>query len=210
MRKFRSLVVAVAAMALMAGPVLADHTVTLKFALTSDVDKTAITSVTEGNNVDVIFQTNRSSGNAKLFQCLVWTLADGFGTEPMAVSVCGQPENLENAPAVDATAAWKEIKTADGTNATTHQISTTGLGGKTLGFAAQHPPLNHEEPSNALVFADLVVNPVGGNGDGHPGCKGVENAYDQVTTNNGAAKGNGKAAAALQAVADKLGCDLPE
>jgi hypothetical protein len=163
----------------------------------------------------VIFNTNRREGNAALYQCLVRDPGTGaVGTEPVAVEVCGEVANLNDAPTAEVEGAWVFIKNADRDNEspsnpveTTHQISTTGLGGKLLGFAVQHTPLNHAE-GTPTVFADLTVNAVpSGNGD-HPGCKGVENAYDQVTTNNGAAKGNGKGKAALEKVAEKLGCDI--
>jgi hypothetical protein len=194
------------AMVLVMGTVAsADHTVSLAFDPGSPV--------VSGTEVDVKFNTDRREGNAALYQCRIRDSDTGvIGTTPMGVDVCGMPSDLNNAPAAEATGAWVFIKNADRDTATpsnpvetTHKFDTTGFVG-TAGWAVQHPPLNHEATSNALTFADLVVNPAGG--DGHPGCSGIEKAYEQVTSNNGAAKGNGKAAAALEQVALKLGCDL--
>jgi hypothetical protein len=202
MRKFRSLILGVALLGLVAAPVAADHTVTLAFDPASPV--------VTGTVVDVNFQTNRSQGNAKLYQCFDRDPATGtIGTEPMPVAVCGMVEDLNAAPLAAATGAWVETMTADATNLTTYVFDTDGFIG-TAGFAVQHPPLNHE--TGEQTFANLVVNPAGnGNGgDRHPGCNGIENALERVTTNNGAAKGNGKAAEVLAVLADKFNCDVAD
>jgi hypothetical protein len=197
MKRLRSLVVAVAAMALMAGPVVADHTVTLSFDPASPV--------VTGTEVDVNFQTNRTQGNAKLYQCFDRDPATNTtGIEPMPVAVCGMVDNLEDPPLAAATGAWVETMTANGTSLTTYVFDTDGFIG-TAGFAVQHPPL--EGHPNSKAFADLVVNPAS-NGDREAGCNGIEVALERVTTNNGAAKGNGKAAEVLTALADKFNCDV--
>ena len=45
---------------------------------------------------------------------------------------------------------------------------------------------------------------LGSNGN----CHGIQNAFGRVNTNHGATQGKGNAAVALQAVADRRGCDL--
>jgi hypothetical protein len=179
------------------GMVSGAHTVTLNFNPASPV--------AEGTLVDVNFQTNRTQGNAKLFVCHLRSAQGATLPEYGAVSVCGI-QNAEEPANVDG--IWVALGTANETYLTTHVFNTAGLGGFTIGFLVQHPPLNETE-GTALVTGDLVVNPTG-NGDGHPGCNGVENAYEKVTGNNGATKGQGKGAEALQKVAQKLGCDLTE
>ncbi len=204
-RRFRrALPLALALLMAMAAVAWADHTVSLQFALSSDATKTAITSVTEGNDVDVIFQTNRSMGNAKLFQCFLRDADGNTLSEPGPVVACGI-QNAED-PALPS-GRWVELATAAGTASTTHVFDTSGLAGYVVGFLVQHSPLNHDE-GVALVTANLTISQQPADGDGHPGCQGIENAYERVTGNNGASQSKGKGAEALERVAQRLGCDL--
>jgi hypothetical protein len=68
-----------------------------------------------------------------------------------------------------------------------------------------------ERPDKALkpdkgLGADKGQKPdnLGSNGN----CHGIQHAFGRINTNHGAAQGKGNAAVALQAVADRRGCDL--
>ena len=56
------------------------------------------------------------------------------------------------------------------------------------------------------VGPDKGLGPEANGSNGN--CHGIQHAFGRVSTNHGAAMGKGNAAAALQAVADRQGCDL--
>jgi hypothetical protein len=201
MKRFtRAFAVTLAAMMIMALAVAANHTAILSFSANP---------VTEGTSVTVTFGSSGATGsgiegNAKLFVCQLTdanasVLPGEYG--PTATCGTGDPEA---APVANA-GAWVQLAQVAGGTTTTYNFATTGLGGYTIGFMTNDPPVNSGHLASRITL-DLVVNSPAPTGDSHPGCNGVENAYSQVTTNNGA--GKGKAAEALEKVAQKLGCDL--
>jgi hypothetical protein len=208
MRKFRSLVVAVAAMALMAGPVLATHVTWVAFDENA-ADPAVAYQVNEGVVVEVSANSDPENTAPKL---TLWVCHVAVENAPVAGQYAPYAAcNVEN----DDTAVWDLLEEQGDANEGAidylpHDFDTAGLGGQTIGFMSWREPGPNSQHPDAKGFGNLQVNVVGNGGDGHPGCKGIENAYEQVTTNHGSTVSKGKGAEALEKVAAKLGCDLSE
>ena len=162
-------------------------------------------TVTEGTEVTVSANSSEADNAPKLQLHVCRVAEEGTPISPATYA----PYATCNA-ATDGTAVWYLVKEQDA-NTTVDKIDenfdTTGLGGQTVGFRSWREPGPNNNHPDAMGFADLVVNTQSSGGGGeHPGCKGVENAYAQVSTNNGSSKGKG--GEALEKVAAKLGCEL--
>jgi hypothetical protein len=170
------------------------HDIELGFS----VSGTPVTSVVAGTTVDVTGTKSDDQdtfGNwLQIHQCKV----EGIPS-PWQACVGSEAEGVWGEPLAQAAAATND--------SVTYAFDTTGLGGITAGFRAQWvPPGSH---SGAIDYGNLTIT-LPSNGSSHPGCQGIENAYEKVTGNNGSTKGNGKGAQALAAVAEKLGCDISD
>jgi hypothetical protein len=205
----------VLAFAMLAGPASADHNV----SFTSAVGGTPLTSapggtatlpatanVSAGSIVDFVATSAAGGNHVQIHQCLTRDRVAGGNAvvtpdQPLPVAACevnnpdfGNPDGVwvlrdqENPPG-PAEYAW----------------NTTNFVGSVAGFRAQRAPVQGHADGHRYIQLTVVV---GGGGDGHPGCRGIQNAYSKVTSNNGASKGKGKGAEALEDVAGKLGCDL--
>jgi hypothetical protein len=198
MRKLRSLGIALVAMALMAGPVLAGHETWVTFNPASPV--------VEGTVVEVAANSDPADDAPKLQLWVCQAAAEGTPTVPAAYLPYAACEEDETGDAV-----WVLLVEQGGSppvdiDYLPYDFDTTGLGGQLIGFKSHRDPGPNVNHPDASGFADLTVN-VAGNGNGeHPGCKGGENAYEQVTTNNGSTQSNGRAKEALEKVMAKLGC----
>lgn len=63
-------------------------------------------------------------------------------------------------------------------------------------------------PSTPGPVMESNANPATNHEDGHPGCKGIGNAFAHVSANHAANGNEGMALESLTRVADMLGCDL--
>jgi hypothetical protein len=211
MKRFtRASAVALAAMMVMALAVAASHSTWVSFGSNATLAdaSTNLYTTTEGETVTVIANSSEADNAPKLQLHVCQAATAGVPVTP-ATYVSYQTCAAAIA-AADGSAVWVLMKEqADNTTVASisESFNTTGLAGQTAGFRSWREPGPNVHHPDAQGFANLFINPLPSGGGGeHPGCKGVENAYSQVSTNNGSAKGKG--GEALEKVAAKLGCDL--
>lgn len=193
----RAVPLALALVMVMAGVALADHAMTLSFDPSSPVTAGADVTV-KGERNDGETQQGSLGNRLEIWQCFL------PGDIPAPWEVCEQ----ENPDTDVIDGAWVRqafVDTSETVTEVTYVFETEGLGGTTAGFKAEWNPAQSGGHPDSIDFGNLVIN-VPSSGASHPGCNGIENAYEQVTTNNGASQGKG--AQSLEKVAEKLGCSL--
>jgi hypothetical protein len=197
MKRFtRAVVVTMVAMFTLAAFVSADHSSSLSFsknpANTGDVVTVTATAIGMHN-------TPPANGAIRLDICQVKNEDSTWGVYAAAADCQLEVGDAE----------WRDLSnaTVPANSFTSSQFDTATTTLPAVGFRSRYTP--DQGHDDTVAVADLtILYPSTGNG--HPGCNGIENAYDQVTTNNGAVQGKGNSAKALAKVAEKLGCELGE
>jgi hypothetical protein len=180
----RGVILGIVLSVLGAGLALASHEVSLSFSANPAVAGTTVV-ITAGSTTQV--------NQLQLAWCLAWDEAEDQPAVPV------QP--VSSASCADGSGDWVELRNEFLTGddfSYTHDFDTSPWGGYTIGFRVQQPPIGGHSDSRAID--DLVIQ-VPSSDDTHAGCRGIENAYGKVSD-------QGRAKASLEAVADKLGCDL--
>jgi hypothetical protein len=199
MKRFtRAFAVTLAAMMIMAVAVAANHSTWVSFDPASPVLEGTV--VTASANSD-------PSDTAPKLQLWVCRVADeSVPTTPAAYASFETCNSTSDGSVVWVLLIEQGAASAGAIDKLDYEFNTTGLGGQTVGFKSHRDPGPNSSHPDASGFANLVINAQPTGGAEHPGCKGVENAYSKVSTNNGSSKGKG--GEALEKVAAKLGCDL--
>jgi hypothetical protein len=199
MRRYIATAAAAAlAAGMLAAPAAAHHTAGLTFSANPAPSGTTVTVTATADGA-------QEQGTPRLRLDICDTVDDGAWT--------GVYQPAANCVAAVDGAAWREVgdllAPAGSVTQLPHQFDTSTTEVVAVGFRARYSPQDgSDNHPNATATADLnITYSQTEPGETHPGCKGVENAYEQVTT-----KGNGKANAAnaLSKVAEKLGCDISE
>jgi hypothetical protein len=199
-RLSRAVAVVVAAMMVMALAVAASHSTWVSFDPASPVlEGTVVTASANSDPAD-------TAPKLELWVCRV--ADESVPTVPAAYASFETCNTANDGSVVWVLLAEQGAASAGAIDKLDATFNTSGLGGQTTGFKSHRDPGPNSSHPSASGFANLVINAQPTNGAEHPGCKGVENAYSKVSTNNGSSKGKG--GEALEKVAAKLGCDLAQ